>query len=137
MSKIKCYCFMALAAGLLVAACGGGGGSSPTTPAPAPMPKTVTVQIQDFQYSPKDIQINPGDTVQWVLAGPTHIHTVTATDGSFDSGFIFTATGATYSRTFTQSGTTVRYQCKSHYVCCGMAGSIQVGSNAPPPPPGY
>jgi len=140
MSRCKLFFGLVIAAALVATACGGsgGGGSSPTAPAPNPTPKTVTVQIMNDFYSPKDVQINPGDTVQWVLTGsPTAGHTVTASDGSFDSGFIFTSSGATFKQTFTQNGVTVKYQCRTHYSCCGMAGSVQVGSTAPPPPPGY
>lgn len=93
--------------------------------------------ITDYQFNPKNIQVNPGDTVIWQQQSTTYTHTVTASDGSFDSGAIFTAPGKTFSHTFTTAGVTVNYFCKAHYTCCGMAGSVMVGSNAPPPNPGY
>ncbi|HZF07914.1 MAG TPA: plastocyanin/azurin family copper-binding protein [Thermoanaerobaculia bacterium] len=126
---------------VLLASCGGGGGggSTPTQPGPTTTPQTVVIQVMDGSFSPKHVTINPGDTVRWVMAGTTYTHTATAVDGSFDSGAVFTAPGATYQRTFdaTTAGKTFEYFCKVHYSCCGMAGAIQVGSAAPPPKPGY
>jgi plastocyanin len=132
---------LALAAGLatvlLAWACGGGGGyKSPTSPTPGP--KTVVVTVSDDMFSPKSVTINPGDTVQWVLApGSLTNHTATDTGGVFDSGFIFTAAGVTFTQKFNQAGNTYNYSCKTHGACCGMKGSILVGDAAPPPSSGY
>jgi plastocyanin len=127
----------ASAAGLvLLLSCGGGGGSSPSEPG-TPAPKMVTVQIVDVAFNPKDVQINPGDTVQWVLASTTYTHTVTSEDGSFDSGMAFKSGGATFMHTFTKQNVTVQYHCNTHWHTNGMQGSVEVGSAAPPPPPGY
>jgi plastocyanin len=128
----------ALLGALAVTYCGGGGGSSPTAPAPPPTPtgQVHIVQVQDDKYEPKSLTIEPGDTVRWVLSGSTTTHTVTGRDGSFDSGFVLTAAGATYERRFTANGT-VEYSCRSHSACCLMRGSIKVGSNSPPPDPTY
>jgi plastocyanin len=140
MSKNQRY--TAMAACVLLAACSGGGGSSPaeppssTTPSPT-SPKSVMVTISDFQFTPKNITINPGDTVVWTQTSNDSAHTVTASDGSFDSGAIFTSVGKTFSHTFSTGGVTVNYFCKAHYTCCGMAGAVQVGTNAPPVNPGY
>jgi plastocyanin len=127
-----------LALAVLLASCGGGGGggSTPTTPG-TPGPQVIVVQIQDDKFSPKDVTINPGDTVRWVMSGSHSGHTVTALDGSFDSGMAFNQTGASYERTFATAGKTYEYQCKTHYGCCQMAGAIRVGSNSPDPHPGY
>ena len=126
-----------LALAALLASCGGGGGSSTPTSPGTPGSQVIVVQIKDDQFSPKDVTINPGDTVRWVMAGTHQGHTVTATDGSFDSGMVFNQSGASFQRTFSVAGQTVEYQCKTHYNCCGMAGAIKVGSNAPDPHPGY
>jgi plastocyanin len=137
---LKSKWYAALATGLLMVACGGGGGSTPSEPAPGgsnPTAKTVMVSISDFQFTPKDITINSGDTVVWTQTSNDPAHTVTATDGSFNSGAIFTAQGKTFSHTFTGNGVTVNYFCQAHYTCCGMAGSVKVGTNAPPANPGY
>lgn len=128
-----------LATVLLALACGGGGGGkSPTAPGTPTTPKTVVITISDDMYSPKSVTINPGDTVQWVLA-PSSLttHTVTDTGGAFDSGFIFTSAGMTFSKTFTANSTTYNYSCKTHGACCGMKGSVLVGDSAPPPNTGY
>lgn len=132
--------WLALAFGsVLLAACGGGGGGkSPTAPPTVTSPQVVVVGIQDDQFVPKQVIINPGDTVRWVLMGSaTAGHTVTANDNSFDSGKIFTQSGAVFEHTFTTTGTTILYHCQTHYVCCQMQGSVRVGESAPPPPTGY
>jgi plastocyanin len=131
-----------LAAVLLALACGGGGGggSSPTAPpgTPVPSPSNVVITISDDSYSPKSVTINPGDTVQWVLApGSLTTHTATDTGGSFDSGFIFTSAGKTFTQNFSQTGVTYNYSCKTHGACCNMKGSIRVGTSAPKPNTGY
>jgi plastocyanin len=126
----------AATAGVLLLLSCGGGGSSPSEPA-MPAPKMVTVQIVDFAFNPKDVQINPGDTVQWVLASSTYSHTATSEDGSFDSGMAFKSAGASFTHTFTTANVTVKYHCNTHWHTNGMQGSVQVGSAAPPPPPGY
>jgi len=128
---------------ILALSCGGGGGggtpTSPTTPSPAPLPTAVTVEILDNSFSPQSVTIAPGGTVTWVFRGSTPQHTVTAVDGSFDSGAVFTQDGASFQRTFGTdlAGTTLTYRCLSHYVCCQMQGSVRVGDTAPQPPSGY
>jgi|HubBroStandDraft_3_1064219.scaffolds.fasta_scaffold02235_3 plastocyanin len=120
-----------LALGLAALACGGGGSSSPTSPG-----QTVTVQIMDNSFNPKDVNINPGDTVTWVDMGSAPLHTVSAGDGSFDSGNSLTGKGKSFSHTFNTGGVTVLYYCKVHQSCCLMQGAVVVGSG-PPPNPGY
>jgi plastocyanin len=136
MSRLSWFSRSAAAAGLLLLLSCGGGGSSPTAPA-MPAPKFVTVQIVDFAFNPQTVQVNVGDTVQWVLASSTYTHTVTAEDGSFDSGMAFKSAGATFMHTFNTANVTVNYHCQTHWHTNGMQGSVQVGSAAPPPPPGY
>jgi plastocyanin len=121
----------------LLASCGGGGGGGTPTSSGGGNPQVIVVQIQDDQFSPKHVTINPGDTVRWVRTGSAVDHTVTAEDGSFDSGMAFGQSGAVYERTFNTAGQTYNYLCKTHYACCGMAGAVQVGAAAPPPKPGY
>jgi plastocyanin len=119
---------------LVALSCGGGGGYGPTAPA---MPQTLTVQVMDNTFNPKQIKIQPGDTVQWVMASDAPLHTVSAADGSFDSGQTLSKRNATFSHTFSTAGVTVAYYCKVHQSCCQMQGSVQVGDSAPPPPHGY
>jgi len=128
---------------LVTFACSGGGGgygggNSPT--APPPPSNSLVVEIRDFEFVPKSITVNPGDTVTWRLTGSAGIgHTVTAGGGVFDSGASFNTAGATFSHTFTaaDAGKTFQYYCIAHQVCCLMQGSVRVGDTAPPPPPGY
>jgi plastocyanin len=99
----------------------------------------MAVQVGDDFFSPQSMQVNPGDTVQWTLVGNLLVHTVTDSGGAFDSGVGFlNHPGATFSHTFTSadSGKTFSYFCQTH-VSMGMKGDIKVGSNAPPPKPGY
>lgn len=142
MTRIRALAALAtltLAASLVVYACGGGGdgggGGSPTEP-PTPQPQVHIVQVSDFSYTPKSLTIEPGDTVRWVLNGSDRTHTVTAVNGAFDSGVVFTASGATFERRFDVRGTW-DYSCSAHKQCCLMQGSVRVGSNSPPPGPGY
>jgi plastocyanin len=68
------------------------------------------VIIVDNAYQPKQIEVDPGTTVMWTQEGELP-HTVTADDGSFDSGEM--GQGDTYSRTFQQSGS-YPYYCTFH-----------------------
>jgi plastocyanin len=125
---------------LVISSCGGGksgGGASTPSEPPVSGAKTVMIQIMDDVFTPKDVVINAGDTVEWVSATSTTTHTVTADNGSFDSGMIFSGPGKTFSQTFPTSGVTINYHCKTHQACCGMQGAIKVGITAPPPLPGY
>src|SRR5690348_1171129 len=71
---------------------------------------SASVSIQNFAFSPGTIQVSAGTTVTWTNNDQT-THTVTADDGSFDSGDV--APGGTFSMTFTTPGT-FAYHCKIH-----------------------
>ena len=62
-------------------------------------------------YSINELMIPVGTTVTWTNADPGIVHTVTAVDGSFDSGNI--ADGGTFSYTFDSPGT-FEYFCAPH-----------------------
>ena len=129
---------LSLGASLAANSCGGGGGGGggPTAPPPPSTPQTHIIQVRDFGYEPRSITIEPGDTVRWVLSGNDRTHTVTAVNGAFNSGVVFTASGAVFERRFDERGTW-DYSCTSHKQCCQMQGSVRVGSNSPPPGAGY
>lgn len=123
----------------LLSACGGGGDSGTPTESPTTGPQVVTVEVKDDLFEPRSITIAPGTTVRWVMRGMNAGHTVTALNGTFDSGFAFSNAGDTFERRFSagEDGETFEYSCVTHAECCDMKGSIRVGSSAPPPQPGY
>jgi plastocyanin len=108
----------------------------PAPPPPTPPPGATDVTIVDFNFAPGLLEVPVGTTVSWDNAGVAP-HTVTADNGSFDSGIM--STGDTYNRTFNQAGT-FAYLCTLHPE---MVGTIVVGGGgggggeppAPEPPP--
>jgi len=68
------------------------------------------VEIADFAYGPESLEIAAGTEVTWTNNDST-AHTVTADDGSFDSGKI--DEGGTFSFTFDTPGT-YAYHCDFH-----------------------
>ena len=89
----------------------------------APNSSSPSVSIEDFYFEPSELTIQPGETVTWTNNG-NHPHTVTADDGSFDSGTL--QPGESYSHTFPQAGT-FSYFCEIHPF---MTGSVTVGAAA-------
>ena len=83
-------------------------------------PNAWSVSIEDFYFEPSEAAIQPGDTVTWTNEG-NHPHTVTADDGSFDSGPL--QPGESFSHTFQNPGV-VPYYCSIHPF---MTGSVSVG----------
>jgi plastocyanin len=88
--------------------------------APRPQPK--------WGYAPGTRKIAPGSWVTWSNNGQD-AHTVTAVDGSFDSGNLDPSEG--FSWFFDQPGT-FQYICALHP---WMKARIVVGDGVPPPPP--
>lgn len=88
-------------------------------PAPAQAAKTYNVDIHSFMFMPESITVEAGSTVTFKNSDDVD-HTVTAKDGSFDSGPI--SKGKTYSTTFTKPGVYQIY-CKPHTF---MVGTITV-----------
>lgn len=85
--------------------------------------QTWMVEIKNHAFNPKNTSINVGDTVQWTNRDAMG-HTVTADDGSFDSG-IMAATDPPYSWQFNSAGS-VPYHCDVHP---GMKGAVTVSAN--------
>jgi len=106
-------------------------GSPPSGSAPAEQPAesqtrslaraaaSGTVVIRDFEFAPRSITVNAGDTVTWANNGPSP-HSATANDGSFDTGVF----GERRSRShrFVEAGT-FTYYCRPHPF---MKGSVTV-----------
>jgi len=101
----------------------------------APLAATQTVSVKDNLFEPKTITVNGGDTVTWQYAGQNE-HTVTADDGSFDSGDLKTGEKTSFSFTFTKSGT-FAYHCKYHGGAGGqgMSGVVMVQAGGAPVAP--
>ena len=94
---------LALFALTFVAACGGSSNNANTSSGPS-------ISILYNSYSPKEEHIKVGQTVTWVNNGQIP-HTVTADDGSFDSGDL--DVGKSYTHTFTKAGR-YPYYCRMH-----------------------
>jgi polar amino acid transport system substrate-binding protein len=84
---------------------------------------TVNVSIANFAFAPPAQTVGIGRTVTWTSTHDPVQHTVTADDGSFDSGPI--DTGESFTMTFNQGGD-VSYHCSIHP---DMKGSIHVETN--------
>ena len=98
--------------------------------------RAATVQVQvgagGLKFTPKDVTINVGDTVEWVWAADGHSSTSGTPgipDGIWDSG-VHDA-GFVFSHTFS-TAETFTYYCSPHGVCCGMIGSVVVNAAALP-----
>ena len=70
----------------------------------------VRVAIRAVAFTPREIRIRVGQTVEWTNEDPV-VHTVTGDDESWGSGFL--AEGATYRYTFTAAGR-FPYHCQPH-----------------------
>jgi len=82
------------------AAAGGGEGAANATKA----------EIRGMNFGQKRFEITAGTTVQWTNNDPL-VHTITADDGSWDSGAI--EPGKTWAHTFTQPGQ-YAFHCTPH-----------------------
>ncbi len=81
--------------------------------------QTALVEIKNHSYQPSIVNVSAGTTVTWINEDPV-VHTVTATDGDFNSGNL--ATGETFNQTFSRPGT-YQYQCLIHV---SMVGEVVV-----------
>jgi plastocyanin len=97
----------------------GFGGLQPLVAASAAA-TTHDVSISNFAFVPGSVTAAPGDSVRWTNQDGTQ-HTVTADDGSFDSGIL--ANGKVFTRAFSGTGT-FAYHCSIHP---DMTGTIVVG----------
>ena len=104
---------------------------SVATPMSGASPRAVQAQgradvtIVDVAYQPGSILVQAGDTVTWTNTGSTP-HTVTADDGSVDSGPL--APRASFSQTFPAAGL-FTYHCTIHPQ---MTGAVTI-TQAPEP----
>jgi plastocyanin len=90
-------------------------GAAPASAGPSTQP--VNIEFQSF--APAQLDALPGDTVQW--SNPSvRTHTVTADDGSFDSGEL--PSGSGFAHAFDAPGV-YTYHCTIH---AGMFGEVDV-----------
>lgn len=124
MSISKKWLALISALALAVAACGDGATSpdaddgATTTAAPT---EGAEVVLSDIAFEPSEITVEPGTTITFVHEDGGIPHTVTAEEGSFDSGQM--ADGDTFTVTVDQAGE-IPFFCEIHPD--QMQGTIQV-----------
>ena len=105
---------LGLAVALVGAACNSATTPVPSVGGPAASGGTggsgSSVAVVDFAFNPTALSVKAGTTVTWTNTGST-THTVTADDGSFDSGDL--SASGTFSQAFATAGT-FTYHCKIH-----------------------
>ncbi len=111
-----------LAAVWLLAACASEDEAGPATPGAPPPTSEQVIKIESFAYKPPMLQVSPGAKVR-VDNTDSAVHTVTADDGSFDTGNI--AAGAKNEITAPRAGE-IRYKCTIHQY---MTGVIRITSS--------
>ena len=77
---------------------------------PPPDPESRSAAIDNYAFKPPTITVCAGHAVTWTNKDDDP-HTVTATDGAFDSKGL--GQGDTFKRTFDKAGT-YAYFCKAH-----------------------
>ena len=92
------------------------GSGTPTTGSGNQTNYTTRVTIQNSAFTPSEVTVMVSGSILWVNSDET-VHTVTADDGSFDSGDI--QPGATFGATFNTVGPH-RYHCKYHVEMTGV-----------------
>jgi len=104
---------------VVVIACSKSSGGYGSTTNNNPPPPANTVKIYNMAFTPATLTVTAGTTVTWNNSDYM-THTVTADDGSFDSGNI--ATGSKFTKLFSTAGT-YAYHCSIH---AGMKATIVV-----------
>jgi hypothetical protein len=89
---------------------------------------THSATIASFTYTPFDVRIEVGDTVEWRNADPT-VHTVTASRGEFTSGSM--RQGQLFRATFTVPGV-YPYFCEPHEQMRGTVSVVGPPSTSAP-----
>ena len=106
---------------------GGGTGGGGTADAPA----SGTVRMAGRVFSPSSVRVRAGGTITFVN-DDDRAHTVTANDGSFDSGVV--GAGGRWGRRFASAGT-FRYFCAIHPDMTGTVTVPSASGTVPPPAP--
>jgi LPXTG-motif cell wall-anchored protein len=99
--------------------------------APPAAAASMNVSVGNDFYSPGDIRIQAGDRVTWANGG-AGFHTVTADNGSFDSGSM--GVGGSFTHTFSTPGVYFYYCRVIGFAMSGVV-EVQAGSTVPTPTP--
>jgi plastocyanin len=91
-------------------------GPGPGQETPAGSRDTVSAVVQDFMFRPARLEVAAGTTIVWTNGGQV-MHTVSAGDGSFDSGPI--EPGQRGAITFSRAGT-FPFRCTPHPFMTGV-----------------
>jgi plastocyanin/uncharacterized membrane protein len=97
------------------------------------------VIIKNFSFQPAQLSVHPGENIEFTNED-IYAHTVTADDGSFDSGLI--QPGSSWKLTVTKAGT-IAYHCAPHpnmkatLVAASGAGQRPAAGSAGGPHPGF
>jgi plastocyanin len=83
------------------------------------------VEVVNFAFTPKTVQIQPGDQVTWTFSDTVQ-HTTTSVPDEWERWNGTGSGGGTYSREFSEPGR-YDYLCMPHP---SMKGEVQVGSDA-------
>ena len=92
------------------------GRGTPITTGGTPTNYTTRVTIQNNAFTPSEVTVMVGGSILWVNSDEI-VHTVTADDGSFDSGDL--QPGGTFGFTFNNVGPNP-YHCKYHKEMAGL-----------------
>jgi len=92
-------------------------GNGTTTTGNSTINYTTTVSIQNSAFTPAEATVMVSGSILWVNNDAEQVHTVTADDGSFDSGDI--QPGGTFTLTFNTVGP-YPYHCKYHKEMTGI-----------------
>lgn len=106
----------------LLVACGSEDQAAPAAPEAQRGPSGPSIEIRNFAFAPPTLQVPAGAKIT-VTNTDSAVHTVTADDGSFDSGNV--DGGGTREITAPSAGE-VRYKCTIHQY---MTGVIRIGSS--------
>lgn len=93
--------------------------------------ETVVVEMEDHEFSPKEVTVNPGDTVQWVNKESRQYHSVwfKQEDPDRENPKLFSKKfwpgDDPYERTFKEPGD-YPYICKEHIEGHDMRGVVHV-----------
>jgi plastocyanin len=89
----------------------GAGGTTPDAATAGPLAAAASVSLIDDSFQPSTIEIAAGGTVTWHNIDGDDSHTVTSSEGDFDSGIL--EGGASFAETFATPGT-YPYTCLIH-----------------------